>query len=639
MCDGLVVRKTFFFIGMLFRFFKQCLRCSINIHAFSKRRIYLTKVLFEIPNKDNENQSKNFKLKNIGVSKNESMFESNILDSSIAFVPISSIKQYLLRHEIIFSEGHSCISVKCPICKNEESLMYINKVSGFFICSDCQKSGNWNLLELFLSNPKHHLVDLPLDQTMDYGKRCWESVKDNLQPVNESVFDFPHFKDWKRLHLENLKELGVRLCPKEKTVYFPLTHGNNVVGFKKLNSDLTEETFPDKSGKGIIVFKRKYDTAVIVANVKDFLTLLTYPLECDVICLPNGQQSLPQDILPLFEPYKKLILWFDNDVVSWGNVKMFAKKLSESRCYFIRPLEDQPAAHESMMFGYDIASIIANAQCISHSSIVTFATLREDVLAEICNADKVSGVKWERFPVLNSLLKGHRRGELTILTGPTGSGKTTLMSEYSLDLAMNKVTTLWGSFEIRNQRLAKTMLTQMFLAPLEKNINKFNEWADKFERLPVYFMTFHGQQPLDVVMEAVEHATYVHDVAHVIIDNVQFMLGLSSSESGFLDRFYRQDALIGRFRNFATTHNCHVTLVIHPRKEREAEELTANSIFGGAKAAQEADNILIIQHRKSHTSLRIKKFLQVAKNRFSGDLGIMPLEFDKESLSFRSKKG
>lgn len=52
---------------------------------------------------------------------------------------------------------------------------------------------------------------------------------------------------------------------------------------------------------------------------------------------------------------------------------------------------------------------------------------------------QVSGVKWERFPSLNSILKGHRRGELTILTGPTGSGKTTFMSEYSLDLACSKV--------------------------------------------------------------------------------------------------------------------------------------------------------------------------------------------------------
>lgn len=422
-----------------------------------------------------------------------------------------------------------------------------------------------------------------------------------------------------------------------KDVYFPLMFGREPVGYKSLKSDFSEQTFPFKGAKGIIINSRHKKRALIVAKLSDFLALLHLPLDFDIICLPHGQQNLPQEVLPLFEEYEDLILWFDNDNVSWGNAKMFAKKLSETRCSFIRPLENQPAPYNCLMEGYDILKIVKNAQPVSHSSIVTFANLREDVLTELYNSDKVSGVKWERFPALNAILKGHRRGELTILTGPTGSGKTTFMSEYSLDLACNGVTTLWGSFEIRNQRLAKTMMTQMFSAPLEKNLDKFNEWADKFERLPIYFMTFHGQQPLNIVMEAVEHATYVHDVAHVIIDNVQFMLGLSNNEAGFLDRFYRQDALIASFRNFATTCNCHVTLVIHPRKEREAEQLTSNSIFGGAKAAQEADNILIIQHKMSHASLKLRKFLQIAKNRFSGDLGIMPLEFDKEALSFRTK--
>lgn len=32
-------------------------------------------------------------------------------------------------------------------------------------------------------------------------------------------------------------------------------------------------------------------------------------------------------------------------------------------------------------------------------------------------------------------------------------------------------------------------------------------------------------------------------------------------------------------------------------------------------------------------------FLQIAKNRYCGDLGVMPLEFDKPSLSFAEKKG
>lgn len=51
-------------------------------------------------------------------------------------------------------------------------------------------------------------------------------------------------------------------------------------------------------------------------------------------------------------------------------------------------------------------------------------------------------MKWKRYPTLNRILKGHRKGELTVLTGPTGCGKTTFMSEYSLDLAIQGVLNL-----------------------------------------------------------------------------------------------------------------------------------------------------------------------------------------------------
>ncbi|XP_033222163.1 LOW QUALITY PROTEIN: twinkle protein, mitochondrial [Belonocnema kinseyi] len=218
----------------------------------------------------------------------------------------------------------------------------------------------------------------------------------------------------------------------------------------------------------------------------------------------------------------------------------------------------------------------------------------------------------------------------------SGCGKTTFMSEYSLDLAMQGVNTLWGSFEIRNARLARTMLQQMVGVSLDENLQHFDLYADAFEKLPVYFMTFHGQQNIKVVMEAVEHATYVHDIAHVIIDNVQFMMGMSD-EPKHMDRFWRQDRVISAFRSFATKYNCHVTLVIHPRKERNDEELSVSSIFGSAKASQEADNVMIIQDKRL-TSVRGKKYLQVAKNRYSGDLGIMLLEFDQVSLSYASRK-
>ena len=58
---------------------------------------------------------------------------------------------------------------------------------------------------------------------------------------------------------------------------------------------------------------------------------------------------------------------------------------------------------------------------------------------EFLNGDQMAGISWRRFPLLTKILKGHRHGELTVFTGPTGSGKTTFLSELSLDLCLQGV--------------------------------------------------------------------------------------------------------------------------------------------------------------------------------------------------------
>lgn len=217
--------------------------------------------------------------------------------------------------------------------------------------------------------------------------------------------------------------------------------------------------------------------------------------------MPHGFKSLPQECLPVLEPYTKLVLWFDYNSVGWDMAKNFAKKLDEKRCHFVRPTENSPTPYIALQKSISIKSILTSAQPIIHKAITTFRSLRQDVLSDLQNIDKVQGIKWQRYPALNKYLKGHRRGELTVLTGPTGCGKTTFMAEYSLDLALQGVNTLWGSFEIRNTRLARTLLQQLSRKPLDENIDEFDEWANRFELLPMYFMTFHGQQVLKIVME------------------------------------------------------------------------------------------------------------------------------------------
>ena len=231
-------------------------------------------------------------------------------------------------------------------------------------------------------------------------------------------------------------------------------------------------------------------------------------------------------------------------------------------------------------------------------------------------------------------MKGYRRGELSVVSGPTGSGKTTFLSQLSLDFAEAGVNCLWGSFEVKNSRLMLKLLRQFAREPLpsSEELNQPDSFAkdvlesiaDRFEELPMYFMKFHGGSEVEDIVDAMQYAVYVHDVEHVILDNLQFMLSRNYGKGGF-DKFDVQDYAVEVFRKFATEHNVHVTLVVHPRKEAEGQQLGINSIYGTAKATQEADNVIIVQ------SDGRKKYLEVKKNRYDGTLGFCPLHFHFQS--------
>ncbi len=156
--------------------------------------------------------------------------------------------------------------------------------------------------------------------------------------------------------------------------------------------------------------------------------------------------------------------------------------------------------------------------------------------------------------------------------------------------------------------------------------------ADRFENLPLYFMKFHGGSDIDDVLDAMEYAAYVHDVEHIILDNMQFMISKNSSKySSSFDKYDIQDIAIEKFRKFASSNNVHVTLVVHPRKEEEGMKLGMSSVYGSAKATQEADNVLILQKDVANQN---RKFIEVKKNRYDGTLGICPLHFQFDSKRY-----
>uniref|UniRef100_A0A8C7P550 Uncharacterized protein n=1 Tax=Oncorhynchus mykiss TaxID=8022 RepID=A0A8C7P550_ONCMY len=93
------------------------------------------------------------------------------------------------------------------------------------------------------------------------------------------------------------------------------------------------------------------------------------------------------------------------------------------------------------------------------------------------------------------------------------------------------------------------MLTQFAVHRLEGNLDQYDSWADRVEDLPLYFMTFHGQQNIKSVLDTMQHAVYRYVIN-----------------------------IIGAFRKFATNSSCNVTLILQPRKEEDNRELDCNHL-------------------------------------------------------------
>ena len=81
----------------------------------------------------------------------------------------------------------------------------------------------------------------------------------------------------------------------------------------------------------------------------------------------------------------------------------------------------------------------------------------------------------------------------------------------------------------------------------------------------MYFLRYYGSTDVDQVLDAMDYAVYVHDVQHIVLDNLQFMMSATTGASSGFQKFEVQERALDKFRHFASSKNVHLTIVIHPR--------------------------------------------------------------------------
>ncbi|CAD8140895.1 unnamed protein product [Paramecium octaurelia] len=394
---------------------------------------------------------------------------------------------------------------------------------------------------------------------------------------------------------------------------------------------------PMNAAKGIFgMHLLKQDSTQVILTEGEFDAMAAYQMtNIPAISLPYGINHIPAYLIEWLDQFEKLndiIIWVDDDNPGRINSQKIARKLGNARTRVVQPSlidpHDYPKdANDCLRFYADkVMTYIDQSKCLLKKNITQFTDFKQLTKNRILNFELSKGTQSQTFTTYNNTTKGLRTGEFTILTGPTGSGKTTFLSQLSLDFCKEGITTLWGSFEIKTDRLAEHQLLQAYKTDLIKQKDLVDIAIQKFENeIPIYYMNFYGSTDLDQIIDTIEYAIYEYNVTHVCLDNLQFMMG---TQVGGNRKFDFQDEIIEKFRRLTSNNDIHLTLVIHPRKVDENEDLTIASIFGSAKATQEADNVFIIQNRPRYRVFEIKK------NRYDGEVGRVGLGFDSNVKSF-----
>lgn len=203
------------------------------------------------------------------------------------------------------------------------------------------------------------------------------------------------------------------------------------------------------------------------------------------------------------------------------------------------------------------------------------------------------------FREIDHKIGGFALGDLTIISGIAGSGKTSILNNILLSTIQHGYKAAIWSGELSpsrfkswiNQAAAGANFVKKGIGEMEywycpKDIAaKIDEWTDgKF----FLFNNNYGNKSSQILQD-VRDCVKEHGTQLLVFDNKMAMM----LDSYVGDKNEREAGLINELKDFAMASQLHIILVCHPRKEERNALLRMESIAGNSDLYNAASNVLL----------------------------------------------
>ena len=221
---------------------------------------------------------------------------------------------------------------------------------------------------------------------------------------------------------------------------------------------------------------------------------------------------------------------------------------------------------------------------------------------------------------------GVEAGELIVVTGPTGEGKTTFLMSVTINMIKEKVQSVWFTLEVTPRQFLKKI-------------------KQEDEKMPLFYLpreNIDGQ--LQWIEDRIIEAKVKHNIRVVFIDHLHQIFSMARV-TGNVNLSIEIGDMVAKIKSIALQHNIVIFLVAHskddpsgslrePKKEdiRDSGLISrlADSIVGIWRVPNDAE--ITNTRRKALVETDIKSKIRVFKNRRTGLVGAWFMDHDKHYL-------
>lgn len=184
------------------------------------------------------------------------------------------------------------------------------------------------------------------------------------------------------------------------------------------------------------------------------------------------------------------------------------------------------------------------------------------------------------IPALDRILGQTEAGELVVLTGPSGEGKTTLAITMTRNISNKGFFSLWFTLEVTPRQFIKKIIGKI---------------QDK-KYLPLFYMpSKNTDNQIKWIEERIIEAKVKHNVKVVFIDHIHQIFSLDKMKFGNVS--LEMGDLVAKIKQIAIEHNLVVFLIAHTKDDPQGgatKEISKESIRDSGLISRLADTIVAV---------------------------------------------